>query len=548
MQAAYVKKDSKLRIRIFDKYLLLVCLIFLMHLIINLCVIHQDNTPLIADASGYYCNTIGLYRNLEFSNVRPPFLSIMTIPFIMLFGVTQDAAVLVSSLFLLILLLSTYFLCVKFFSKQTGVLAVLILSSYPIIFGHARTYMPDLPLTAIVTSSFLFLVLSQGFYRRLYAVLWGISCGIGLLLKPEFFIHVIGPVLLYILWMSRRDFDIIPKPAPCFSSEKKPFCLIGFCAGIIIIIGIAALWYVPNLETFINFHAQMRNVRTQALSIFTFDIPSIIDYLILLVRYQIYSLHFIFFSAMAGFIAFRGRLKQISFFLIWIIVPYFILVLCFQRNIRYTMPCLPAFAIITAYGVFQLISKIRRRLVILCVICLCLWNIYFFTYSNLAACVYPHIYNFIFCNRGEMVPHYGLLMPNKTRWDFDKIIDIIENDMPEKNIVYNVMVLTTQTEIDAPLHCYFISKNVHLKSILNLGDICVMRANAEFNRAKILKALVHADYIIKTKPDFENSTDLLDKQLLTVFNEHKHKFLKLKEIAMPSQVMVEIYRRVESRE
>lgn len=133
------------------------------------------------------------------SSKYPPLLYISTAPFRMAFGTGADAAVFVNTLYTGILLGSVYGLGRQLFGHRVGLWAAGLCLLFPQFYSQRVQYFMDYPLVALVAQSFLLLTLWRDANRRLgqwlFAIAFGLSLGLGMLMKQTAIIFFIVPLL-----------------------------------------------------------------------------------------------------------------------------------------------------------------------------------------------------------------------------------------------------------------------------------------------------------------------------------------------------------------
>jgi 4-amino-4-deoxy-L-arabinose transferase-like glycosyltransferase len=174
--------------------------------------------------------------------IRPPLVPTLTIPFFALFGISDDAGLLVNIGALIVLLVTIYGLGVAFESRRTGILAVLLVSSYPIVLGLAHILLVEMVMIALVSAALLALWRSDGFTHLGWSLVEGLILGLGMLTKVFFFVFVIGPCFLTALLSIRRENR--------WSFEPRRLRNLALCLAIAV--ALAAPWYVPNFAPMIR--------------------------------------------------------------------------------------------------------------------------------------------------------------------------------------------------------------------------------------------------------------------------------------------------------
>src|SRR3989339_497863 len=86
--------------------------------------------------------------------------------------------------YFIILLISTYKIGSVTYNRKAGLLAMLILSLYPAIFGISRMYELDFPLAAAVCFC-MYLLLVTNFENRWKSLLFGAVLGLSILIKGQ---------------------------------------------------------------------------------------------------------------------------------------------------------------------------------------------------------------------------------------------------------------------------------------------------------------------------------------------------------------------------
>jgi hypothetical protein len=186
-------------------------LVILAHWTIALVYLGRENLPPTYDPSYHLLRTLdfadqltgkeptGPLRILRTSYYYPPLFYWTAVPFQVVWGPSKDAAVSSLLIYLSLAMLATYGIGSRLFSRPVGLIAAVLLCCYPVIFGLAREFYPDLPLVGLVGLGFYALLVSDGFRNRRGSVLFGVATGLGMLSKWTYPIFLIGPVA-YFLW------------------------------------------------------------------------------------------------------------------------------------------------------------------------------------------------------------------------------------------------------------------------------------------------------------------------------------------------------------
>ena len=175
--------------------------------------INQNIVLLGNDASGYASDTlaytrfftpitpVSLFEAFTWPAYRTPGLFVAAQPFYWLFGVSTDSAQLVNVVALAGLVWITYGLGRYAAGPAVGLFSALLVGLLPMVFAMARLYYTELPLTALVALNLLALAECDGYRRRGWTVGWGVSLGLGLLVKWALPIYILLPTL-WLFWRS----------------------------------------------------------------------------------------------------------------------------------------------------------------------------------------------------------------------------------------------------------------------------------------------------------------------------------------------------------
>ncbi len=109
-----------------------------------------------------------------------------------------DRMILLSNAFFFVtLLFSVYGIGSLLYSKNTGILVALSVSLLPIVFGHLRLAMLDLPHAAMISLSMYLLLKTAHFSSFFYSSLLGLIFGLALLTKETSFVFLVVPCGYY---------------------------------------------------------------------------------------------------------------------------------------------------------------------------------------------------------------------------------------------------------------------------------------------------------------------------------------------------------------
>jgi len=242
--------------------------------------------------------------------------------------------------------------------RLAGIISVSVLLCYPPIVSHSRHFGVDLVLTLFVISAVYSLILSKKFSNKRHAVLFGAITGCGLLVNQRFFIYLIGPILFEIICLLEERIVPLIKQKKWRESIYNLYPLISFfvISSLISIIFYIGLFSDKHSDYVYRWNLNEGEIYNEQSGFMEF----MLFYFIGIHKYQLtLNLTIAFFISLPIFIKNRKQ-HIIKIILLWIITPILILSIFPCKYIRYSMPYLPALAIITGYGLSSINSRRLR--------------------------------------------------------------------------------------------------------------------------------------------------------------------------------------------
>lgn len=204
------------------------------------------------DASQYLWNSVRihdllatvnaqtLWAAITFSGYRAPGLFLAVQPLYRLLGPAADSAQLLNIALFGVVLWLTWRIGRDLAGRDVGLFAALLAGFFPLLFGMARLFYTEMFLTALVLLNLWALQRSGGFARRRWALLWGASLGLGMLVKWTMPIYIALPCA-WALWQARGEEWRRTGP-----QRFGPGQLLRLAGAVALGLGLAALWYWPN--------------------------------------------------------------------------------------------------------------------------------------------------------------------------------------------------------------------------------------------------------------------------------------------------------------
>jgi len=134
---------------------------------------------------------------LRVDDRRPPFFHFCLAISSIIWNKSKAPSIIMTNIFFAgILFFSIYYIGQKMQDKNTGLLAVFIVSMYPYIFGLSRMSLPNFASVAMTCLSLWCLICTDRFTRLYPSILLGLFLGLGSLTRLTFIFFVIGPLII----------------------------------------------------------------------------------------------------------------------------------------------------------------------------------------------------------------------------------------------------------------------------------------------------------------------------------------------------------------
>ncbi|MCK9595038.1 MAG: glycosyltransferase family 39 protein [Candidatus Omnitrophica bacterium] len=335
--------------------------------------------------SPYYCPAekitgfIGLFHSsMAFPSCVywPNLVYFFSSVFALAFGTALLTVKMGGFFYLLALFLSVYAIGKRMGGRGCGVLSAFFISMYPLIFESSRQYGLDLPLTAVVSLAFLFLLRSEYFTRLKYSVLFGLAAGAGMLIKGQFIFFLAAPFVL-----TAGVYLFADSPRKLTAGVCR-----NICVSVLLAVLISSLWWAGKIDAVLNSlleHGASAQKFLESNTVTRMYAP----------EYYLYNIRTLFFDSLGvvfgiaflpAFLFFiRAKIRDRWIFLAWLLLPIALFSAIFVvKHERFLMPVLPVIALISAWGVCRLKNLRIRLTAVLGLVILSLAQYYALSYHN----------------------------------------------------------------------------------------------------------------------------------------------------------------------
>ena len=279
------------------------------------------------------------------SSKYPPLLFALTVPFLQLFGLGEDQALLVNLLFSAVLLLSVYGIGRHLFDDRSGVWAAGLCILLPRLYTNRLQYFMDFPLAAMVALSFYCLTLWRDEKQRSRQWLWGLgfgaSFGLAILTKQSALLFFLVPLVWLVV--------------VCGRSGQR---LVQLASGLLVTLAIALPWVRTNWIYQISaaFNSNVKSAIDEgdpplsSIAAWTYywqDLPRALSWPLLILPIASLMLYWLLPTRQKITTSERqGLIWLLGFWLgafgLWSAIV--------NKDGRYILPALPIVAIVLAYG------------------------------------------------------------------------------------------------------------------------------------------------------------------------------------------------------
>jgi 4-amino-4-deoxy-L-arabinose transferase-like glycosyltransferase len=259
-------------------------------------------------------------------------------------GQSTDPRIAVASQvpFLATLVLATYGIGARLWSGRVGVLSALFVATSPMVTSAFKDYMLDGPLVAMTALSLYLLIRTEDFSVRSYSLLFGLACGLAVLTKWSFAFAILLPGVV-----------AVAAALVLLVRARAWQRLANLAGGGALALLVGAPWFWRN---FTQLAGDYRNNIAAAFQIegdpAVFSAPSLLYYFWTLVTHQLWVLPFLLFVCGLVLLGRRDRAIRTNRYPLLLIAGCFVaFTLVGNKDPRFTMPMLPAVAVVATYWI-----------------------------------------------------------------------------------------------------------------------------------------------------------------------------------------------------
>lgn len=526
--------------------MILPALLWLLHCAGNFWWLKVDTRPPFSDMAGHAIFTLRIatwpWRQLIAEGrliewllgvqPYPPFFYVSALPFVWFVWPTTDAMLAVNALYFGLLIFSTYGIGRLAVGRQAGLLAAFLVSMYPILYGLSRLYLVDLALTAMTAFAVFCLFWSDSFRRRGPALLLGAAIGVGVLCKWTFAVFLVGPLAVAVYLTLRH------------ATRARLINL--FAAGALALL-IGLPWYLYNLEPLREFLAFNRfQAAPKEGEVAVWTLASWLTYLRDLLNQQL-LLPFALLFALGTVLALRRCHfnSYLLMLLLWIVAGYVASTLFINKDTRYTMPYLPALALLSAIGFVQIRGLLLRRVGLALIVTYALVQYAGLTFG--LSSYLPGLPTHIYWPLGQMpVTFYAETVhvaspPRAENWQLDQILAKLMDDVAGRNELEHpiqLLVVPTTDSFDAQTFTYGVWRDrLPLEVSLVTG---ILEVDSE-------STLQRSDYVVTKSGDVGwdfvlQDAERITMELLDADSALRAEFELLAEFPLPDGSMAQLFR------
>ena len=491
-------------------HLILLSLLVVAHGLSNYYILKHDTVPRVRHDAFFFRESYTVLKHWStfdvigrFSMERdyPLFFLDIAAPIFALFGHTPDIGSMTNAIFLALLVFALYGLGRQLFSPGIGLLAAFLATTFPHLFGMSRNFTLDYPMTAMVALAFWALLRTDFFQSRRRSLLFGLCAGLGVSTKTVFLVTFLGPFFFYlgVAFLKPRKYEEPLLPA----GERA----LNLGLALLVALPIIALWNWASIQSVAAHTKHCIDVTTVAEKYPLYYVQR-------LFCFQLLAPHSILLIlSLAAMLAGHKNWPR-YFVLLWFLLPFsvFTFVIPMNQDPRFTMPILPAAAVVMAAFILKPRGKGVRAAAIAAVVLFGIAQYGILCFFPQHAGPYNRLNRELSCNAlivsDHEFPYFtwqrGLLCPQEVDLPLDPILDALteaHNRSGRAGTRCPVLVLASVRPDRGYLHDILINAYIALpKSDL---DIVFLPERSPRTDEEIARDLSEFDYVVYADIGFQ---------------------------------------------
>jgi len=326
----------------------------------------------------------------------------------------RSGAVTVAALSMLLVLV-VFWLGRFLVDERVGLLAALLLAATPGIYRFSRMEMLDIPLALVVAAVMLAMLYSGGLAVRRWSILFGLGCGLGLMVKQSFPFYVILPLTYAFVR------GLVKEGA---AKRGQRLLNAGLAAAIVVVV--VVIFYLPHLLESLENRMAILSFTAQKVEVGS------LDFFRLVVRYGLGPVLAVLVVVALAVLP-KGDTRY-RFLALWFLAPLIFMPALFgYATTRYLLPVLPAAALLIAWAMVQVqVGYRQRKYKFAAAVMVVVAAVGFVTYDHLRV----DRTDFSFADFHRRLQLEGIARPRRLGWSVDPLINrMIDKQWPNKRVL-----------------------------------------------------------------------------------------------------------------
>ncbi len=268
-----------------------------------------------------------------------------------------DAALVANTLMLAGTIVTVAAIAARLFGRRAAIPAAIFVGTAPVIYGLSRTVLVDTLVVLLAALTVLAAIASNGFQDRRWAVACGVFAGLATLTKMTAPGIVLAPALLTLAW-------------PQQITLRRQLTNAAIAVAVAVVVALA--WYTVNLNPALDY---LRSTTNGQLAIGTTTSPlnlhAFLEFLVVTIDSGIGTILLVVAVVAAALSARRLRshidrrgLIRLAIPASWFLIPFVVLAVSHNQDIRYLAPGIAGVAVLAAGAVAAIRPAALRRVVL----------------------------------------------------------------------------------------------------------------------------------------------------------------------------------------